>query len=143
MILKRFFFIKLKVKSLKSIFTLLLVTFPTFCYVFSVFILLSFAFFLGTKLPLYCFDLSYFVCCQRWVRWLYSECWLEGRWPEMGFRVPGMVVKGRFSRGFGFSVCGWPIPWSEIVWEPLWVSLLPGFISWQGNRGKRKMDLRL
>lgn len=27
----------------------------------------SFCIFARTKLPLYCFDLSYFVCCQRWV----------------------------------------------------------------------------
>lgn len=26
----------------------------------------SFCIFVRTKLPLYCFDLSYFVCCQRW-----------------------------------------------------------------------------
>lgn len=112
------------------------------------FILLSFAFFLGTKLPLYCFDLSYFVCCQRWVRWLYSECCLEGRAFKWG---AGGDEGGRFtgSLGSGFWVL-WVAnslvrPMNariEIAWETLWVSLLPGFISWLGNR-RMRLVLRL
>lgn len=41
------------------------------------FMLSSFCIFARTKLPLYCFDLSYFVCCQRWVVWVVFG-WLLG-----------------------------------------------------------------